>query len=301
MTDIFLYQGEASPADVKLRDPTSGGGGSTIVLSPTEGALSLAGQIASITLIIAAVAGSLVLGGNAPALNQQLVPATGVLVLSGQSPALSQQLVPTAASVVKTGNAPALAGQLVPTSGSLVLSGSAPAIQLQFAPSSGAVVKGGSAPALQLGLAPGSGALLINGWAPSLSGGGGTTLLSPASGSITVAGWTPQLIFWPPQQGRHSRTQFINKTPTEVAFLAADFSSLLGAGETITAANWSNSIYSGSATDAATMPSGLPVNGSVTSQQMFAGGTSGCVYLPICTVLSTAGKFYTLDGFLVVS
>ena len=31
MTDIFLYTGEANPNDVKLRDPTTGGGGGSSV------------------------------------------------------------------------------------------------------------------------------------------------------------------------------------------------------------------------------------------------------------------------------
>lgn len=109
MTDIFLRVGESNPNDVRLRDPTVPDSGDT-TLSPTDGAITLTGQVCSIALVLAVSVGALTLSGNTPALARSYAPSSGAITIGGNAP-----------SVV-------LVSVLSPTDGALSIAGGAPVI-----------------------------------------------------------------------------------------------------------------------------------------------------------------------------
>jgi len=146
------------------------GGASTNALSPSEGVLTLAGQVASITLIIAAVTGALTISGNAPSITTILAPSEGVLTISGNAPSISTQFVPSAGQLTIAGNAPSIsvAAMISPTEGIITIAGQAPLLTTIFNPSSGTLTISGQQPSLTSIFNPSEGALVISGNVPDL-------------------------------------------------------------------------------------------------------------------------------------
>jgi hypothetical protein len=154
---------------------SSPSGGTTTVLAPTEGAISITGQVANITLIIAAVVGAVTISGNTPTLTTTLQAVQGSVVIGGNSPSLSVGTI------------------LTPTEGAIVFGGAAPSLSSNLQPSEGSVVLGGQAPNLTLTLQASEGSVVIDGNAPSITQSGGG-IISPTEGNIALVGEVPAII-----------------------------------------------------------------------------------------------------------
>ncbi len=112
MPDVFLYQGEASPKDVKLRDPTvAGGAGPTAyTLTCLNGAYAITGSSANLLFnrIVIATSGSYAITGN----NQGLIATrllnltAGAYAITGNSSntLFNRRSIATAGSYSLTGN-----------------------------------------------------------------------------------------------------------------------------------------------------------------------------------------------------
>lgn len=137
-------------------------GGSTTTLSPSEGAVTVAGNTPSETLALGPAPAPVIVGGNAPALTSQLGPSTGSVVVGGNAPSLTEQLLPTTGSVVVGGNAPSLTiGTVIsPTEGLVSVLGNAPSLNLFLSPTEAQIVLGGQVPRLVI---PDQGAVIYYG------------------------------------------------------------------------------------------------------------------------------------------
>jgi hypothetical protein len=83
---------------------------------------------------------------------------------------------------------------------------------------------------------------------------------------------------------------FSPKRVAEVQIFSVDFSPLLAAGETLSAAVWSVALFSGTdPTPNAMLQGPAVIAGSVVSQ-VLKGGVAGGIYGPICTATTSLGQ-----------
>lgn len=97
---------------------------------------------------------------------------------------------------------------------------------------------------------------------------------------------------------------FTPKRVAESEIFSVDYSVLLGTGETITSAVWTNSVKEGTDASPNAMISGpASITGAVVSQKLTA-GVAGVYYWPICTATTSANQVIILpepnDGALLV-
>jgi hypothetical protein len=97
---------------------------------------------------------------------------------------------------------------------------------------------------------------------------------------------------------------FTPKRVAEVETFSVDYTALLGTGETITSAVWSNSVKAGADANPGAMISGFAgIDGAVVNQKI-QGGIAGVYYWPICTATTSANQIIVLpepnDGALLV-
>jgi len=97
---------------------------------------------------------------------------------------------------------------------------------------------------------------------------------------------------------------FTPKRIQETEIFSVDYTALLGTGETITSAVWTNSVKEGTDASPSSMVSGFAsITGAVVSQKL-TGGVAGVYYWPICTAVTSAGQTIILpepnDGALLV-
>lgn len=101
MTDVFLYQGESNPSDVKLRDPTTPGAKVDYVLTCAAGAYAYAGQAAVLTVArnLSLAAGAYSYTGQAASLtvSRNLALDAGAYAYAGNDATLDY--VPGAAKI----------------------------------------------------------------------------------------------------------------------------------------------------------------------------------------------------------
>lgn len=98
---------------------------------------------------------------------------------------------------------------------------------------------------------------------------------------------------------------FTPKRASEQEVFTVDFTSLLGTGETITSAVWSNTLIRGTdATPGAMIQGSATIAGPLVSQ-VIKGGTVDGFYAPVCTAQTSTGQTLTLpvygDGLLHVT
>jgi hypothetical protein len=87
---------------------------------------------------------------------------------------------------------------------------------------------------------------------------------------------------------------FTPKRVSESEIFAVDYTALLGEGETITSAVWTNSVKSGADANPGAMISGTAsIEGSLVMQKL-AGGVAGVSYWPICTAVTSMGQTIVL-------
>lgn len=90
----------------------------------------------------------------------------------------------------------------------------------------------------------------------------------------------------------------------ETEIFAVDYTALLGTGETISSAVWTNSVKEGTDASPGSMITGsAAISGAVVSQKI-TGGVAGVYYWPICTATTSLGQIIVLpepnDGALMV-
>lgn len=97
-----------------------------------------------------------------------------------------------------------------------------------------------------------------------------------------------------------ARTVFPPKGVAEQLGLQFFFASYLLPGETLSSANVSNSVYSGTdASPSAMIGSIAVVSPTVTAE--ISGGVAGVVYYLLCTAVTSAGRDLSIGGYLAVT
>ena len=94
------------------------------------------------------------------------------------------------------------------------------------------------------------------------------------------------------------RSIFDVKLATSNAQVVFDF--LLPAGETISSASVTATVYSGTDATPATLVSGNTTTGDSQVTQGLVGGTAGVTYLLTCVATSSANTTYAQEGYLAV-
>lgn len=162
MADIYLYGGETSPNNIRLRSVVS----DSQSVAPTVGTLAFTAWIAGLAFTL-----GLQLVGYSPtvsvsiATNTTISTAIGSAVLTGQAPSLGNGLIPSAGSLALTGQISPVGNGLTPAPGALSLIGLASTISVS------------SASNTTIAMNPGG--LILTGKVPgvvSTGGGAGTTL-----------------------------------------------------------------------------------------------------------------------------
>lgn len=238
------------------------GGGSNTTITPTVGALALAGLAATVAMtanhVRTPTVGSVALTGNAPTLSVSgdatRTPSVGSVSLTGNAPTVSVSgavtRIPSVGSLSLTGNAPtvSVSGAIVitPQAGSLALTGIEPLQTLTVQP-------------------PTAGSLALTGNAPVVIRG---TIIQPSAGSLAFAGNVPTVLTpraIAPSLGAISLTGL---APTVT----------VGASNTtITPSTGSLTITGNAATLILSSPRIVPGTGSITltSNVPIVGGSSG--------------------------
>lgn len=161
-------------------------GSTNTTISPSAGAIALAGVAALVTqsgaTVISPQTGSLTLAGFAVTQDLNVpAPITGSLALSGVAPSLTHGIArtPSVASLSISGIAPSVTQQfrIAPSVGALALAGSAPTVSgfgasASITPAAGLLSFSSSQPTLTLSspvIRPGTGAMVLTGVAPTAS------------------------------------------------------------------------------------------------------------------------------------
>jgi hypothetical protein len=191
-------------------------------ISPSVGAVSLAGYAAAVAIGVVTSVGSVSVQGNTPvtymqagtdygggaggllfALNTLLTPpanltaspSTGTVTIAGQQVQLSLGIFPSVGSVSLTGNQLTLTGTktISPSVGTVVLSGNQPVIggAGTIIPSVGVISLTGQSPGVRSSIGPSVGALALTGYQPTLTIPASVT---PSAGIVTVSGYQPSVI-----------------------------------------------------------------------------------------------------------
>lgn len=96
------------------------------------------------------------------------------------------------------------------------------------------------------------------------------------------------------------RVELPNKLAGETKTVTFDFTSLLGASETISTQSCTATVYSGTdATPSAIISGSASASGAVVSQKITA-GTVGVIYYIVCTITTSLSQTLELSGFLAV-
>jgi len=97
-----------------------------------------------------------------------------------------------------------------------------------------------------------------------------------------------------------ARQEFQSKTTDETKQLTFDYSSDLGAGETITSTAVSCSVWSGTDPSPTSLVSGsATISGSLVLQ-LITGGLAGVIYFVRCLATTNAGQVLPKGGYLAV-
>jgi hypothetical protein len=101
-----------------------------------------------------------------------------------------------------------------------------------------------------------------------------------------------------------ARQEFGSKTPNETVWLGGpngvDFSSYMGAGETISNAAANCAVWSGTDPTPSSVLSGAPAASGNAIKQLVAGGLTGVIYLVQIIATTSAGQILTIGGYLSV-
>lgn len=101
-----------------------------------------------------------------------------------------------------------------------------------------------------------------------------------------------------------ARQEFGAKTPNETVFLGGpngvDFSSYMGAGETISNAAASCAVWSGTDATPSAVLSGAPSASGNAIKQLVTGGVVGVIYLVQLVATTSANQVLTIGGYLTV-
>ena len=97
-----------------------------------------------------------------------------------------------------------------------------------------------------------------------------------------------------------SRVVFPPKKPGETALEPFDFSSQLAAGETISTAGVTVSVWSGTDPSPGSLVSGAASIAAGVVSQAIQGGVSGVIYTLLCQVTTSLGQTLNMSGFLAV-
>ena len=100
-------------------------------------------------------------------------------------------------------------------------------------------------------------------------------------------------------------SNFTPKRSAEIEIFAVDFANLMGDGEVILSAVWTNAVHAGRDALAGAMITGAAMISGTKVNQMIAAGVAGAVYAPTCTALTSAGQVLILPdpgtGLLTVT
>lgn len=97
-----------------------------------------------------------------------------------------------------------------------------------------------------------------------------------------------------------ARQEFPSKTSAETKLLTFDFSSDLGAGETLSSAVASCVVWSGTDSAPSSMISGaLAISGGLITQ-LFTGGVAGVIYIISMLATTSLGQVIPKTGYLAV-
>jgi hypothetical protein len=97
-----------------------------------------------------------------------------------------------------------------------------------------------------------------------------------------------------------ARQDFQSKTPDETKLLTFDYSSDLGAGETISSTAVSCVVWSGTDASPSSMISGSATTSGALVTQLFAGGLAGMIYLVRVLATTSLGQVLPKAGYLAV-
>lgn len=177
--------------DEELVTPPASGG--SVNITPTVGAITLAGVALTMNLGIAPLVGAITLTGQTTTAIRGTVitPTVGAITFAGVAPTLNLGIAPGAGAIVFTGQTPVQGFVRLPGAGAITFVGVAPTLNLGIAPGAGAIVFSGIAPVLtQSGpIVPAAGTITLAGIAPTLNLG-----VAPVAGAITLAGVAPAMV-----------------------------------------------------------------------------------------------------------
>lgn len=164
MPDVFLYAGEASAKDVRLRDPTVAGAGGPLNLSHTGIGGATTGGAATVTIaLVAAVSGGALTAGAATAPIALVAAVSGGAVTGGAGVAAMALAVTPSGGALTDGAATATRALAVtPTGGAITGGVAAATIALAVTPTGGALADG---------IAPATIALTVTGAGGAVAGG----------------------------------------------------------------------------------------------------------------------------------
>jgi hypothetical protein len=101
-----------------------------------------------------------------------------------------------------------------------------------------------------------------------------------------------------------ARQEFGSKTPNETVWLGGpngvDFSSYMGAGETISGVSANCVVWSGTDASPTSVLSGAPAAVGNVVKQLVTGGVAGVIYLVQLVATTSVGQILTIGGYLSV-